>query len=99
MAKKETKEEDTPVANAHTAETPEQVMAIAAQNVAQAVTAPLQGLQQSVPRSAMRRELPKIRNSKTFKFTVGGTSADASVVKLQTVPVVVPVELTSSMRQ
>ena len=79
MAKKEIKEEDTPVANAHTAETPEQVMAIAAQNVAQAVTAPLQGLQQSVPRSAMRRELPKIRNSKTFKFTVGGTRAYMTV--------------------
>jgi ribonucleoside-diphosphate reductase alpha chain len=69
MAKKETKEADKPAPNAHTAETPEQVMAAAAQVVAQAAPA----IQQTVSRYAVRRELPKIRNSKTFKFTVGGS--------------------------
>jgi ribonucleoside-diphosphate reductase alpha chain len=60
MAKKEGKEEAlAPAANAHTAETPEQVVATAIDHM--------------VPRGAVRRELPKIRNSKTFKFTVGGS--------------------------
>jgi ribonucleoside-diphosphate reductase alpha chain len=69
MAKKETKEEETPAIapNAHTAETPEQVMAAAAQTVAQTVTAPAI---QAVARGAVRRDLPKVRNSKTFKFTI-----------------------------
>jgi ribonucleoside-diphosphate reductase alpha chain len=67
MAKKETKLEDTsqPAANAHTAETPQQVVATAIEHM--------------VPRGAVRRELPKIRNSKTFKFTVGDTRAYMTV--------------------
>src|SRR6185503_1676332 len=61
MAKKEVKEEETtqPAANAHTAETPQQVVATA--------------LEHMTPRGAVRKELPQIRNSKTFKFTVGGS--------------------------
>jgi ribonucleoside-diphosphate reductase alpha chain len=73
MAKKEIKEEDKPAANAHTAETPEQVMAIAAQSMVGTLAAPVQdaiAIQQTVGRGAVRRELPKIRNSKTFKFTI-----------------------------
>jgi ribonucleoside-diphosphate reductase alpha chain len=67
MAKKETKEEtaDQPAANAHVAETPQQVVATAIDHM--------------VPRGAVRRELPKIRNSKTFKFTVGDTRAYMTV--------------------
>jgi ribonucleoside-diphosphate reductase alpha chain len=34
---------------------------------------------QTIPRGAVRRELPKIRNSKTFKFTVAGTRAYMTV--------------------
>ena len=65
MAKKENKEEDKPAVNATVAETPEQVVATA--------------LEHMTPRGAMRRELPKIRNSKTFKFTVGDTRAYMTV--------------------
>jgi ribonucleoside-diphosphate reductase alpha chain len=66
MAKKEVKQEDGAVAvNAQTAETPAQVVATAIENL--------------VPRGPIRRELPKIRNSKTFKFTVGGTRAYLTV--------------------
>jgi ribonucleoside-diphosphate reductase alpha chain len=65
MAKKEGKQEDKPAANAHVAETPEQVVATAIEHM--------------VPRGAVRRELPKIRNSKTFKFTVGDTRAYMTV--------------------
>jgi ribonucleoside-diphosphate reductase alpha chain len=56
MAKKDTKEEDQPSLAAHTAETPEMAVAIAAENL--------------VPRGAVRRDLPQVRNSKTFKFTI-----------------------------
>jgi ribonucleoside-diphosphate reductase alpha chain len=67
MAKKETKEEDTAEAapNAHTAETPEMVVATAIEHM--------------VPRGAVRKPLPQIRNSKTFKFTVGDTRAYMTV--------------------
>jgi ribonucleoside-diphosphate reductase alpha chain len=82
MAKKETKQE-TPAANAHTAETPEQVMAAAAQNIGETLSIPVPGsaitIDQTIPRGAVRRELPKIRNSKTFKFTVGDTRAYMTV--------------------
>jgi ribonucleoside-diphosphate reductase alpha chain len=79
MAKKEGSEEK-PAANAHTAETPEQVTAIAAANVAQSVGSNITAAAESlVPRGAVRRELPKIRNSKTFKFTVGDTRAYMTV--------------------
>jgi ribonucleoside-diphosphate reductase alpha chain len=64
MAKKEGSQEK-PAINAEIAETPEQVVAIATENM--------------VPRGAIRRELPKIRNSKTFKFTVGDTRAYMTV--------------------
>jgi ribonucleoside-diphosphate reductase alpha chain len=67
MAKKETKEEETVEAapNAHTAETPDQVVATAIEHM--------------VPRGAVRKPLPQIRNSKTFKFTVGDTRAYMTV--------------------
>jgi ribonucleoside-diphosphate reductase alpha chain len=66
MAKKETKEEDgTPAVNAPTAETPAQVVAAAIENF--------------VPHGPIRKPLPRIRNSKTFKFTVGGTRAYLTV--------------------
>jgi ribonucleoside-diphosphate reductase alpha chain len=58
MAKKEGGEEK-PAINAETAETPEQVVAAATENL--------------MPRGAIRKELPRVRNSKTFKFTVAGT--------------------------
>jgi ribonucleoside-diphosphate reductase alpha chain len=58
MAKKEGGEEK-PAINAETAETPEQVVAAATENL--------------IPRGAIRKELPRVRNSKTFKFTVAGT--------------------------
>jgi ribonucleoside-diphosphate reductase alpha chain len=64
MAKKEGTEEK-PAINAEVAETPAQVVAAAAENL--------------MPRGAVRRELPKIRNSKTFKFTVAGTRAYMTV--------------------
>jgi ribonucleoside-diphosphate reductase alpha chain len=64
MAKKEGTEEK-PAINAEVAETPAQVVAAAAENL--------------LPRGAVRRELPKIRNSKTFKFTVAGTRAYMTV--------------------
>ncbi len=58
MAKK-AGSEDKPLVNANVAESPEQVVAIATENM--------------MPRGAVRKELPRIRNSKTFKFTVGGS--------------------------
>jgi ribonucleoside-diphosphate reductase alpha chain len=58
MAKKEGSQEK-PAINAETAETPAQVVAAATENL--------------VPRGAIRKELPRVRNSKTFKFTVAGT--------------------------
>jgi ribonucleoside-diphosphate reductase alpha chain len=64
MAKKEGAAEK-PSINAEVAETPAQVVAAAAENL--------------MPRGAVRRELPKIRNSKTFKFTVSGTRAYMTV--------------------
>ncbi|HET7528906.1 MAG TPA: vitamin B12-dependent ribonucleotide reductase [Candidatus Saccharimonadales bacterium] len=64
MAKKDKKDEE-PALDAPVAETPAQVMATAIENL--------------VPRGPIRRELPKIRNSKTFKFTVGGTRAYLTV--------------------
>jgi ribonucleoside-diphosphate reductase alpha chain len=47
--------------DAKTAETPAEVMAAALENIG----APVRG--------ATRRDLPRVRNSKTFKFTVSGT--------------------------
>jgi ribonucleoside-diphosphate reductase alpha chain len=58
MAKKDTSKQESAV-DAKQAETPTQVIAAAAENL--------------VPRGAVRRELPRVRNSKTFKFTVAGT--------------------------
>jgi ribonucleoside-diphosphate reductase alpha chain len=58
MAKKEGGE-NKPAVNAEVAETPAQVIAAATENL--------------LPRGAIRRELPRVRNSKTFKFTVAGT--------------------------
>jgi ribonucleoside-diphosphate reductase alpha chain len=58
MAKKEGSQEK-PAINAETAETPAQVVATATENL--------------IPRGAVRKELPRVRNSKTFKFTVAGT--------------------------
>jgi ribonucleoside-diphosphate reductase alpha chain len=58
MAKKAGAEEK-PAINAEVAETPAQVVAVATENM--------------VPRGAVRKELPRVRNSKTFKFTVAGT--------------------------
>jgi ribonucleoside-diphosphate reductase alpha chain len=64
MAKKDTstgsvQAAELPAVNAETAETPAQVVAVATENM--------------VPRGAVRKELPRVRNSKTFKFTVAGT--------------------------
>lgn len=57
MAKKEgTKEPIAETVAAHTATTPAEVVAAVTEAV--------------LPRGATRRELPKIRNSKTFKFTI-----------------------------
>jgi ribonucleoside-diphosphate reductase alpha chain len=58
MAKKDTIKEE-PAIDAEVAETPAQVVAAATENM--------------VPRTAVRKELPRVRNSKTFKFTVAGT--------------------------
>jgi ribonucleoside-diphosphate reductase alpha chain len=58
MAKKEGSGQK-PAIDAEVAETPAQVVAAAAENL--------------VPRGAVRRDLPRVRNSKTFKFTVAGT--------------------------
>ena len=69
MAKKEGSEEDKPAANAHTAESPAAVMAIAAENMTPAGT---------ISRE-VRRKLPRVRNSKIFKFTVGGVRGYAIV--------------------
>jgi ribonucleoside-diphosphate reductase alpha chain len=65
MAKKAGSEETTLAVNAPVAEAPDQVIAIATEHM--------------LPRGAVRKELPKIRNSKTFKFTVGGTRAYLTV--------------------
>jgi ribonucleoside-diphosphate reductase alpha chain len=57
MAKKEEKKEETPVSVASVlAESPAQTLVAAAENL--------------MPRGATRRELPRIRSSKTFKFTI-----------------------------
>ncbi|HET6863970.1 MAG TPA: vitamin B12-dependent ribonucleotide reductase [Candidatus Saccharimonadales bacterium] len=56
MAKKDTKEENQPSLAAHTAESPAMAAAIATEHL--------------LPRNAVRRHLPKVRNSKTFKFTI-----------------------------
>jgi ribonucleoside-diphosphate reductase alpha chain len=58
MAKKDSTKEK-PAIDAEVAETPAQVVAAATENM--------------VPRGAVRRELPRVRNAKTFKFTVAGT--------------------------
>jgi ribonucleoside-diphosphate reductase alpha chain len=58
MAKKDSGQEK-PAINAEVAETPAQVVAAATENL--------------VPRGAVRKDLPRVRNSKTFKFTVAGT--------------------------
>jgi ribonucleoside-diphosphate reductase alpha chain len=73
MAKKENKEEDMPSANAHTAESPDQVMAIAAENVAQTANALV------ARQPGAREDLPRVRNSKTFKFTVAGSRGYVTV--------------------
>ena len=56
MAKKETKEEEQPILAAHTAESPQAVAAAITESV--------------LPRGAVRKALPQVRNSKTFKFTI-----------------------------
>jgi ribonucleoside-diphosphate reductase alpha chain len=54
------KKDSEKAVDAKTAETPAQVVAAAIENMAPV-------------RTISRRELPRVRNSKTFKFTVGGT--------------------------
>ncbi|HZP55586.1 MAG TPA: vitamin B12-dependent ribonucleotide reductase, partial [Candidatus Saccharimonadales bacterium] len=63
MAKKQGKEEAMPGVAEHTAETPAQVLAAAAESLTQPM----------VRAAGYREELPRIRNSKTFKFTIAGT--------------------------
>src|SRR6185436_8491533 len=58
MAKKDDAKQ--PVITAHTAETPEQVVAAAAEAIS------------LTPAAREREELPRVRNSKTFKFTLAG---------------------------
>jgi ribonucleoside-diphosphate reductase alpha chain len=58
MAKKDS-DQEKPAVDAEVAETPAQVIAAATESM--------------VARSAVRKELPRVRNSKTFKFTVAGT--------------------------
>ncbi|MBX4199394.1 vitamin B12-dependent ribonucleotide reductase [Candidatus Saccharibacteria bacterium] len=65
MAKKEGSAEPVISLTATHAETPAQVVAAAVENI--------------VPRGAIRRELPAVRNSKIFKFTVGGVRGYAIV--------------------
>jgi ribonucleoside-diphosphate reductase alpha chain len=73
MAKKESKEEDRPALNAQAAESPQQVMAIAAENVASTAGSLI------VRQPGVREELPRIRNSKTFKFTLAGSRGYVTV--------------------
>jgi ribonucleoside-diphosphate reductase alpha chain len=70
MAKKEGSEAK-PEVTAHTAVNVEEAVKEAVAEAANAET--------NVVRGVTRRELPKIRNSKTFKFTVGGTRAYMTV--------------------
>jgi ribonucleoside-diphosphate reductase alpha chain len=72
MAKKEGKEDDSPSVTATVAETPDQVMAIAAENMAPAGSF---GARQP----GVREDLPRIRNSKTFKFTLSGSRGYVTV--------------------
>jgi ribonucleoside-diphosphate reductase alpha chain len=65
MAKKETKGEDQPALAAHVAESPEAVAAAITESV--------------TPKGAVRRDLPRVRNSKIFKFTVAGSRGYAIV--------------------
>src|SRR5579862_6741262 len=62
MAKKEVKQEDEPKVNANVAESPDQVLAIATENLAPRVSL-----------TGYREQLPRVRNSKTFRFTLAGT--------------------------
>ena len=68
MAKKEVKEADIPEVTAHTAV-----------NVEQAVADAVGSSETLIVRGAVRKELPRIRNSKTFKFTIGGSRAYMTV--------------------
>ncbi|MBX4190946.1 vitamin B12-dependent ribonucleotide reductase, partial [Candidatus Saccharibacteria bacterium] len=72
MAKKEGKEEIKQSVTATVAETPDQVMAIAAENMA-----PIGALIARQP--GIREDLPRIRNSKTFKFTLAGSRGYVTV--------------------
>lgn len=65
MAKKDTKEEPAEIMGAHTAVTPAEVDEAIHETV--------------MLRGAVRRELPMVRNSKIFKFTVGGVRGYAIV--------------------
>lgn len=66
MAKKEGKEE-APAVTATVAETPAQVVAAAAENMLPV------GVLSASQQPGVREELPRVRNSKTFKFTLAGT--------------------------
>jgi ribonucleoside-diphosphate reductase alpha chain len=66
MAKKEGSEEKVPEVAAHTAVNVEEAVAEAVAGAAHETV---------IVRAPVRRQLPKIRNSKTFKFTVAGTRA------------------------
>jgi ribonucleoside-diphosphate reductase alpha chain len=72
MAKKEGKEEDSPSVTANVAETPDQVMAIAAENMAPAGAS-------IIRQPGVREDLPRIRDSKTFKFTISGSRGYVTV--------------------
>ncbi|HET7827863.1 MAG TPA: hypothetical protein VFK97_03280, partial [Candidatus Saccharimonadales bacterium] len=69
MAKKASKEEDQPSLAAHTAESPQAVVAAITESI--------------LPRGAIRRELPKVRNSKTFKFTIDNVRCYMTVGEYQ----------------
>lgn len=66
MAKKEGKEE-APAVTATVAENPAQVVAAAAENMLPV------GVLSASQQPGVREELPRVRNSKTFKFTLAGT--------------------------
>ncbi|HSW79134.1 MAG TPA: vitamin B12-dependent ribonucleotide reductase [Candidatus Babeliales bacterium] len=71
MAKKEGSKEDTPAVAAHTAVNVEEAVAEAVAEAAHQDT--------TMVRGAVRKNLPRIRDSKIFKFTVGGVRGYAIV--------------------
>jgi ribonucleoside-diphosphate reductase alpha chain len=70
MAKKEGSEDKQPAVTAHTAVNVEQAVTEAVAEAAH---------EKVVVRAPVRRELPQVRNSKIFKFTVGGVRGYAIV--------------------